>query len=826
MLNGYRNDPSRHCNFNFGDKTMECPNKIEQGSSGKLGHKKIARVPERGFHTEKSRKIRCRFLEEKTGVNLSTMTPHQLVPDDLKNNIESFIGAVEVPVGVAGPLHLIGSDFEETVLAPIATSEGALVASISRGAHAINLAGGVRARFIKQQMSRVPLFHFSSMTAAHSFAAWCTDKLDRTRAIVRRYSCFAELLSITPRIVGRSVNVKFSYQTGDAAGQNMTTTCTWHACQWLMEQWENETGIPVTSFTIEGNGSCDKKVSLVNFLEGRGCETVAECRIPREITRRILKVEPQDFYDSFQRSLSQTCILGMVGHNINVSNVIAGIFTATGQDIACVHESSLAHLNLELVEGDLYASLHLPSLVIGTIGGGTNLPVQRNLLQLMGCAGPGKIQRFAEIITGFALALELSTGSAVVGGQFAMAHEKYGRNRPVNWLKQAELEEKILPELLGGYIGVTTKQQIEIKRNYEFQVGDSILSELCSNNLKKYVGLFPYDLNFYDGHGKKTLKTMVKLKALDTEMHQIGIKMAAMGSTELAELFKLFGLKRGFINCHKKELALCRQTHKNFTDHVPETYFTLMDEKREIYLLVTRRLENTHLKDSADFILGWRNEYIEKAIKSAASFHSLWFGKDHLLLEKNFFVPKRLTGKDHREIRPLSLALLDNARNEFPEIVTRQHYDTVLKIITRMDSWIPQYCGLPATLIHNDFNPRNIAFENGENTPRAVVYDWELASIDIPQRDIAELLCFVLSSDATFSQIKRYINLHRHEMELLLHGHLDETEWLQGFHYALYDFVIGRLLLYLMAHMHKDYKFMHRVFATSMSMLHRLEKNA
>jgi len=174
-------------------------------------------------------------------------------------------------------------------------------------------------------------------------------------------------------------------------------------------------------------------------------------------------------------------------------------------------------------------------------------------------------------------------------------------------------------------------------------------------------------------------------------------------------------------------------------------------------------------------------------------------------------------------MRPFSLALLDNARSEFPEIVTQAHYDTVAKIITRMDSWLPHYCRLPATLIHNDFNPRNIAFLNGRNAPKAVIYDWELACIDIPQRDIAELLCFVLRSDTGFDQIRRYVNLHRTELELLVNEALDETEWLGGFHYALYDFVIGRLLLYLMAHTHKDYKFMHRVFATSMALLDKLE---
>jgi NADP-dependent 3-hydroxy-3-methylglutaryl-CoA reductase len=797
--------------------------KIPQAkTNGKTAFRAISRVPERGFHTEKSRKRRCQFLQKKTGVDLTTLTPHQLISCNLKNNIEAFVGAVELPVGVAGPLHLIGSDFEEMVFAPIATSEGALVASISRGAYAINLCGGVQVRFIKQRMNRVPVFHFKSMADAYSFSVWSQKKLDQLKSIVKRYSCVADLESISPRIVSKSVNLNFSYQTGDAAGQNMSTTCTWHACQWLKKQWNNETAIPLESFSIEGNGSCDKKVSFTNFHEGRGCEAVAECTIPSKILKRVLKVTPQEFYDSYQSALNQSFTLGMIGFNINVSNLIAGIFAATGQDIACVHESSLAHLSVELIGDDLYSSLHLPSLVIGTIGGGTHLPVQRKLLELLGCNGSGKIQRFAEIIAGFSLALELSTGAAVAGGQFAMAHEKYGRNRPVDWLKLGELEEKILPDVLGNYLKETPLDLV-IKQNREFHVGDNILSELCKNNYKKNIGLFPYDLSYKSGDGRKTLKSMVKLKALDTEIHQVGIKMAAMGSMELANLFKRFALKTGFTNCHKKELAICQQVHKRFTDHVPQTYCTVMDEKREIYLLVNKRQENTLLRNSADNVNGWQETHIKEVLTSAASFHSLWYDKDHLPLEKDYFVDKRLKTEDYYEMTPFFLALLDNARNEFPEIVTQEHFNTISQIITRLDSWVPSYSKYPATLIHNDFNPRNIMFENRKPAPKAIIYDWELACIAIPQRDIAEFLCFVLEKDVGLDTFNGYVEMYRKELEFLINRKLDRSEWLNGFQYALYDFIIGRLMMYLMAHTFKDYKFMIRVFDTSMSLVNKLE---
>ena len=795
-----------------------------QASDSRCSRKTIERIPERGFHSESSRKRRCHFIEQKKGVDLSLLAPHQISAGAVKNNIESFIGAIEIPVGAAGPLHIIGSDFEDSVIAPIAASEGALVASISRGAYAINLSGGVRTRFIKQRMNRVPVFHFSSMADADRFGSWCQSKLQSLKAIVRRYSCFAELVSITTRTIGRSASVNFSYQTGDAAGQNMTTTCTWHACQWLMNKWREETDIPIISHVIEGNGSCDKKVSFTNFLEGRGCEAVAECTIPASIFKRILKITPQQFYENFQRAQGHSSALGMIGFNINVSNLIAGIFTATGQDIACVHESSLAHLSIEVADDCLYACLQLPSLVIGTVGGGTKLPVQRTLLALLGCDGNGKVKRFAEIIAGFSLALELSTGSAIVGGQFALAHEKYGRNHPVDWMKQAELEETILPHFLSGFLGENTYQDLSVTQSHGFQVGDSILTELSKNNVKKFIGIFPYDLSFSSNGQRKTLKTMIKIKALDTEVQQIGVKMASTGSRELAENMRKFGLKTGFSNCHKKELALCQVSNKFFTDHMPTVYYTLRDDERELYMIISERIENAELADSTNDIRNWQKEHVIEVLQAAASFHSVWFDADHTVLEQEFHLEKRLTSKDYRAMRPLFSELLKNARNEFSEIINLHHFHSINKIIESIDEWTPVYCTLPATLIHNDFNPRNILFQNDGLRPKPYIYDWELACIALPQRDIIEFLCFVLPSQSRIGEFDEFIDHHRRQMEMICRRSFSQAEWMQGVRYSLYDFIITRLLFYLMAHTHKDYKFIDRVVNTSMNLLDELER--
>ncbi len=188
----------------------------------------------------------------------------------------------------------------------------------------------------------------------------------------------------------------------------------------------------------------DKEVSFQSFIAGRGTRVSAEVFIPSENLMRILKVTPEQMVKCHHLGMVGACQTGMIGYNINTANVIAASFAATGQDIACVHESSVAQLHVQSMEEGLYASMLLPSLVIGTVGGGTALPQQRQMLELMGCAGPGKVSRLAEIITSFCLALDLSTMSAIISGQFASAHERLGRNRPVQWFLEKDLDAEFM----------------------------------------------------------------------------------------------------------------------------------------------------------------------------------------------------------------------------------------------------------------------------------------------------------------------------------------------------------------------------------------------
>ena len=176
------------------------------------------------------------------------------------------------------------------------------------------------------------------------------------RRETQKYSNYANLQAIEPHIFGKNVHVHFVFETGDAAGQNMTTTCTWHACKWILKQMEQYSEIHFDNFIIEANLSNDKKVTYQSFIKGRGIRVMAEATLTKTQCERVLKVDVDQLYESYQGFVNGSTQAGMVGFNINVANVIGAMFAALGQDIACVHECSIAQLNMERVPEGLYVS--------------------------------------------------------------------------------------------------------------------------------------------------------------------------------------------------------------------------------------------------------------------------------------------------------------------------------------------------------------------------------------------------------------------------------------------------------------------------------------
>jgi NADP-dependent 3-hydroxy-3-methylglutaryl-CoA reductase len=390
------------------------------------------RIPGRGQYTEAARKQRLDWLRARTGTELPSLDDGRLDARALSGNVENFAGSVEVPVGLAGPLLFTGDAARGSVVAPLATTEGALIASASRGARAITAGGGVTTKVLSQRMTRAPAFEFADVAAAVRFTDWLRAHRPDLEEQVRLVSRYARLVDVDPYQIGRYLHVRFVFETADAAGQNMTTVATWQICCWVRDTLAGDEGLRPARMLIEGNLSSDKKASVANMLVGRGTRVTAECRIPADVVESVLKSTPAEIVKGHRTLVLGNQQTGMVGSGLNAVNIVAGLFVATGQDIACVHESGVSILFMEVDGGDLIATMLLPSLVTGTVGGGTSLPHQRDWLTALGCAGPGGGPRFAEIVAGFALALDVSTTAAMVSGQFADAHQRLGRSRPVD----------------------------------------------------------------------------------------------------------------------------------------------------------------------------------------------------------------------------------------------------------------------------------------------------------------------------------------------------------------------------------------------------------
>ncbi|PWN03021.1 hydroxymethylglutaryl-CoA reductase [Nocardioides silvaticus] len=351
---------------------------------------------------------------------------HSLDPTTLPGNIENFVGVAQVPIGLAGPVLVNGEHAQGEFLVPLATTEGTLVASYSRGMKLCRDAGGITTTVLDDRMQRAPVFSFGSAREAKAFSTWLEENFEPIAAAAEATTSSGKLVEIQQFSVSKLLYTRFNYTTGDAAGQNMTGKATFAACAWIKQNYPGE-----LHFLLEGQFATDKKTSVVNMLHTRGKRVVAEITLPAALVEEQMNVSTDKLWAARLRG-QLGAVMSVTNNNGNHSaNGITALFIATGQDVANVAESSALYGFSELLpNGDLYTSVTLPSLIVATYGGGTGLATQRECLEIMDCYGAGKVHKLAEIIAATVLAGELSLGSAVVAEEWVQAHDDLGRNRP------------------------------------------------------------------------------------------------------------------------------------------------------------------------------------------------------------------------------------------------------------------------------------------------------------------------------------------------------------------------------------------------------------
>lgn len=341
-------------------------------------------------------------------------------------NIENFIGTAELPVGLAGPLRVRGLFAHGDYYVPMATSEAALVVSYARGAQAISASGGCRALLVGEGVSRAPGFAFRDLVDAGKFVVWLSDQMDALREAAERTTRHGKLIDVSVHLEGNHVYLQFEYTTGDASGQNIVTIATHAACQYIVAN----SPVPPEYWFVEANLSGDKKASHLSFQHVRGRKVTAEVVLTAEVLEKRLHCTATRMLDYYRMSSIGGVMSGNIGLQGHYANGLAAVYIACGQDAACVAESAVGVTRFEPAqEGGLYASVTLPNVMVGTVGGGTTLPSARACLDLLGLAGAGKANAFAEVLTATVLAGELSIIAALVSDDFASAHQRLARGR-------------------------------------------------------------------------------------------------------------------------------------------------------------------------------------------------------------------------------------------------------------------------------------------------------------------------------------------------------------------------------------------------------------
>ncbi|MEK7141720.1 MAG: hydroxymethylglutaryl-CoA reductase [Patescibacteria group bacterium] len=367
-------------------------------------------------------------LEKETGVrlpNIGSFTLDESIAST--RNCENMVGAAQIPMGIAGPLKVKSLKSKvKSYFIPLATTEGALVASVSRGCKAITESGGAAVDSHRVGATRGPVFRVDNLKQHDEIYRYLNTNLDELKRVAEATSGHLKLEKLLTRGVGHYRYVRFVFDTADAMGMNMATIAT----QALVTFIEKKFG--VSCISVAGNFDTDKKPSWLNAIENRGMKAWAEVTMPSSVLKTVLKTTARSVYEVWlAKCMVGSALSGSMGFNAQYANIIAAIFAATGQDLGHIGEGSVGITMAEIVnEKDLYMCVTLPDLMVGTVGGGTGLGTQKEALTILGVDGGnnGKnAQKLAEIIAAAVLAGEISLLASLSEGTLARAHQHLAR---------------------------------------------------------------------------------------------------------------------------------------------------------------------------------------------------------------------------------------------------------------------------------------------------------------------------------------------------------------------------------------------------------------
>lgn len=367
---------------------------------------------------------RLALAADSAGRSLEHLAGKPVRTQAARGNIENLVGYAQVPVGLAGPLDLDTSAGKRSVYVPMATTEGAMVASYSRGMKLLSMAGTARARVLEEGLSQHPILVYGSVVEAERAAEIVIAERATFEALTARGTSHGRLVTTRPEVVGRRLILTLRFTTGDAIGINMAAKAA-EACAAHLADLTS----PLERY-VHGE-DVEKRANARALIEGRGRNTVAEVEIERDLLQKVLRVSPEDLVAIQATYALGFARLGTQNHLIQAANGLAAVLLAVGLDVAYVTECATGHLDFALSpSGSLLATAHLPSLLVGTVGAGTGYGTAAECLDILGVRGDGGANVLAEIMAATVLAGDLSLMASFCTHEFVAAHESLGRNRP------------------------------------------------------------------------------------------------------------------------------------------------------------------------------------------------------------------------------------------------------------------------------------------------------------------------------------------------------------------------------------------------------------
>ena len=336
-------------------------------------------------------------------------------------NCENIIGYTRIPTGAIGPIKW----GDEENLVPFATTEGALVSSINRGVKLLNNSD-VKVTVTDVGMTRSPIVRCSSIEDVQVLKNWIINNFENIKDIFEMESAHTKLKEITFLQEGRHLHIRFRATTGEAMGMNMVGKGSNFVLRYLKKQFDD-----IDIISLSGNTCTDKKSNAVNWINGRGKHVVMEAEISASTLHKVLRVGVDEMVDiNLNKNMVGSSLAGAIGgNNCNTSNIVAGIFLATGQDAGQIGTSSFSILNLVKRENNLLSTLTMPCLELGTVGGGTGLSDQRFNIDLICENRENKVEHLAKNIIYCVMGCELSLLSSLCNNDLIQAHLKYNRGQ-------------------------------------------------------------------------------------------------------------------------------------------------------------------------------------------------------------------------------------------------------------------------------------------------------------------------------------------------------------------------------------------------------------